>query len=63
MVGNAASLGLSFTALPVLVLFWLIYGTATQWIVVARGRRAGVALGIWLAWALAASTPLFAALS
>jgi hypothetical protein len=56
------ALGVAFTVLPVLVLFWLVYGLAGRWV----GRRAapastGLALGLALAWALAASTPLLAA--
>jgi hypothetical protein len=54
-------LGLIFTVLPVLLLFWLVYGTFSRW----TGARAGAAtagLGgaLALAWAIAASTPLFA---
>ena len=55
------TLGLIFTVLPVLVLFWLVYGSFGRW----TAHRAGTstaALGsaLALAWALAASTPLFA---
>ena len=53
------ALALTFTALPVLVLFWLVYGTAGRWIATRRGGGTGPALGLALAWALAASTPLF----
>ena len=54
------ALGLSFTALPVMGLFFLVYGSAARWISARRGPGAtGVALGVILAWSLAASTPLF----
>ncbi|WP_308918134.1 alpha/beta fold hydrolase [Jannaschia sp. LMIT008] len=55
------SKGVAFTVLPVLVLFWLVHGTAGHW-VLRRGNAAsvGLALGVWLAWAIAASTPLVA---
>lgn len=54
-------LGLAFTTLPVLVLFFGVYGSAARWIAVRRGPGAA-ALGsaLALAWAIAASTPLFA---
>ncbi|PZX15968.1 serine aminopeptidase S33 family [Palleronia aestuarii] len=57
----APRLGVAFTVLPVLGLFWLVYGTAARWIG-ARGGRTGtaLALGVCLAWAIAASTPLLA---
>lgn len=56
-----ADLGLAFTTLPVLVLFFLVYGTMARWIIARRGAS-GVAIGkaVVLAWAIAASTPLFA---
>jgi hypothetical protein len=54
-------LGIAFTVLPVLVLFWLVYGLAGRWIAARSGPgMTGLALGIILAWALAASTPLVA---
>jgi len=61
MVLNVANLGMLFTVLPVLVLFLLVYGTMVHW----AARRAGplgpsLASGVILAWAIAASTPLFA---
>ena len=56
------SLGVAFTALPVLVLFWLTYGLAGRWVARRAGAAtAGVGLALALAWALAASTPLVAA--
>ena len=55
------TLGLSFSVLPVLVLFFVVYGTMGR--ALDRGgadaTSVGVALGICLAWAIAASTPLF----
>ncbi len=54
-------LGLAFTTIPVLVLFFLVYGSMARWIAMRRGTG-GVAVGkaVILAWAIAASTPLFA---
>lgn len=54
-------LGIAFTTLPVLLLFFLVYGTLARWVSARRGPE-GVALakGLALAWAIAASTPLFA---
>ena len=58
---SPTELGLAFSTLPVLVLFFLVYGTIAHWIAARRGA-AGVAVGkaVALAWAIAASTPLFA---
>ncbi|MBJ3764514.1 alpha/beta fold hydrolase [Maribius pontilimi] len=54
-------LGVAFTVLPVLVLFWLVYGLAGRWVRARTGpETSGLALGLILAWALAASTPLVA---
>jgi len=56
-------LGLMFTVLPVLLLFYLVYGTMGRWAAVRAGPMGvGAGLGIVLAWAIAASTPLFTAL-
>ncbi len=54
-------LGLAFTTLPVMVLFFLVFGTMARWVAARRGAS-GVAIGkaVMLAWAIAASTPLFA---
>ncbi|WP_256212599.1 alpha/beta fold hydrolase [Loktanella sp. DSM 29012] len=57
----APALGIAFTVIAVMVLFWLVYGVAG-----ASVRRrsdpvsVGLALGIILAWSIAASTPLVA---
>ena len=57
----APRLGVAFTALPVMVLFWLVYGTAARAVSARSGiGAAGIGAGIALAWALAASTPLVA---
>ena len=58
---SPTQLGLAFTVLPVLVLFFLVYGSIARWIATRRGAGA-VALGkgVVLAWAIAASTPFFA---
>ncbi|MEL7343399.1 MAG: alpha/beta fold hydrolase [Pseudomonadota bacterium] len=56
-----SDLGLAFTTVPVLVLFFLVYGTMARWIVKRRGPQSvSIAKGVVLAWAFAASTPLFA---
>ncbi|MEM9341494.1 MAG: alpha/beta fold hydrolase [Pseudomonadota bacterium] len=54
-------LGIAFTVVPVFVLFFVVYGTFGRWISARRGPG-GIALGkaVALAWAVAASTPLFA---
>jgi hypothetical protein len=55
------SLGIAFTVLPVMVLFWLVYGSASRWV---RARSdpwsTGLVTGVILAWSVAASTPLVA---
>ncbi|MBS1301691.1 alpha/beta fold hydrolase [Loktanella sp. SALINAS62] len=57
----APTLGIAFTVLPVMLLFWLVYGVAGGWV---RRRSdpvsVGLCLGIILAWSIAASTPLVA---
>lgn len=54
-------MGLLFTVLPVLVLFYAVYGTMGHLLSRRQGAEtAGLALGIVLAWSIAASTPLFA---
>lgn len=59
---GAGQFGVAFTVLPVLLLFWLVYGTMGHF---AAGRGAvfgtGIGLGVCLAWAIAASTPMFSA--
>jgi hypothetical protein len=61
MVAWPSELGLLFTVLPVLALFYGVYGTMGHAVAVRVGpEAAGAGLGICLAWALAASTPLFA---
>lgn len=60
MTVHPAELGLTFTVLPVLVLFWAVYGTMARWVEERSGPNgAGLGSGIVLAWAIAASTPLF----
>ncbi|SIS77163.1 Serine aminopeptidase, S33 [Roseivivax lentus] len=62
MTLGPAQLGLAFTVLPVLVLFWLVYGTMARWVSARTGPvGAGLGAGVILAWAVAASTPLFQA--
>ena len=58
----APRLGIAFTVLPVMVLFWCVYGLAGRWVAARTGpATSGLALGLILAWAIAASTPLVAA--
>ena len=49
--------------LPIIVLFFLLFGTVAGWIGRATWRPAasGVGLGLFLAWALAVTFPMFAA--
>lgn len=61
MMAAPGTLGLIFTVLPVLVLFWLVYGSFGRWTAMRAGATtAGLGSAVALAWALAASTPLFA---
>ncbi|WP_420863210.1 alpha/beta hydrolase [Algirhabdus cladophorae] len=62
MIASPTELGLVFTVLPVLVLFWIVYGTMAMWVSNRTGPMgAGLGSGLILAWAIAASTPLFMA--
>lgn len=62
MIMSPTELGLVFTVLPVLVLYWLVYGTMAMWVANRTGPiGAGLGSGLILAWAIAASTPLFQA--
>ncbi len=64
MAFSPTELGLTFTVLPVLILFYLVYGTMARWIAARRGSAAvGIGQAVVLAWAIAASTPLFAVAS
>lgn len=60
MVAAPTQVGLMFTVLPVMVLFYTVYGTMGR-AVARRGgpEAAGIGLAVILAWAIAASTPLF----
>jgi pimeloyl-ACP methyl ester carboxylesterase len=60
MMLTPQNMGLSFTVLPVMVLFYAVYGTMGRAVALRSGpHTAGLALGIVLAWSIAASTPLF----
>lgn len=62
MLFATESLGLVFTAAPVMLLFWLAYGAMGRWTArFGNATTAGLGLGVLLAWSLAASTPLFKA--
>lgn len=54
-----ASLGLSFSVLPVLACYFIVYGGFARLIEARRGS-VWVGTGVALAWAIAASTPVFA---
>ncbi|MGP3697567.1 alpha/beta hydrolase [Rhodobacter sp. NSM] len=57
-------LGLSFTVVPVFLLFLLVFGTMGRWVSRFTGpATVGIGLGLMLAWSIAASTPLFGASS
>ncbi|MEM7632878.1 MAG: hypothetical protein AAF227_12850, partial [Pseudomonadota bacterium] len=61
MALSQSQLGLAFTTLPVLVLFFVVYGTMARWVAARRGPPGVVfGKGVILAWAIAASTPFFA---
>ncbi|MEE4187841.1 MAG: alpha/beta fold hydrolase [Roseobacter sp.] len=60
MVAASGQMGLLFTVLPVMVLFYGVYGTMARFVAKRQGpTTAGLALGVILAWSIAASTPLF----
>ena len=62
MILFSQSLGLLFTVLPVMVLFYLVYGTMARAVALRQGpETAGIGAGIVLAWSIAASSPLFLA--
>ncbi|MEQ6250309.1 alpha/beta fold hydrolase [Sulfitobacter sp. HNIBRBA3233] len=64
MMASPAQFGLVFTVLPVLALYWLVYGTMAMWLAKRSGPvAAGLGAGVILAWAIAASTPLFQGVS
>lgn len=60
MIATSGQMMLLFTVLPVLILFFLVYGSMARSIEKRSDPlTSGVALGLCLAWAIAASTPLF----
>lgn len=62
MILAPGELSLMFTVVPVLALFYAVYGLMGRWVALRDGpMSAGLGLGILLAWAVAATTPLFAA--
>jgi len=61
MIADSTRLGVMFTILPVLVLFWAVFGTMGAWVARRQGlETAALPLALILAWSIAASTPLFA---
>jgi hypothetical protein len=47
---------------PVIVLFFLVFGSMGRWVGTAAGATpVGLALGLILAWSLGVSFPMFAA--
>lgn len=64
MFAAPAEMGLLFTVIPVFLLFLLVFGLMARWTAPRSGPLTlGLALGIILAWSIAASTPLFSAQS
>jgi hypothetical protein len=62
MILHPQNMGLLFTVLPVMVLFYLVYGSMARAVALRAGlTSAAVALAVILAYAIAASTPLFIA--
>ncbi len=62
MIFGQDGIGMLFTVVPVLVLFFIVYGTMAAWASRDGGILAvGSASGVVLAWSIAASTPLFTA--
>jgi hypothetical protein len=60
MLARPEVLGLLFTVLPVLFLFFCVFGTMAHLVSRHFGTgAAGIGAGGWLAWAIASSTPLF----
>lgn len=60
MVAAPTQVGLMFTVLPVMVLFYVVYGTMGRAVARRTGpEAAGIGLAVILAWAIAGSTPLF----
>ena len=60
MIAAPFPFGLHFTTVPVLILFWLAFGSMAYAFGRVRGHAGlGPALGIFLAWSIAASTPIF----
>ncbi|MEM8824721.1 MAG: alpha/beta fold hydrolase [Pseudomonadota bacterium] len=54
-------LGVAFTVIPVVLLFWLVFGLAARWVALRSGHgTTGWVLGLILAWSIAATTPLIA---
>lgn len=61
MMDTSRNFGLLFTVIPVLCLFYFVYGLMGRTVARQCGpMTSGAALGVILAWAIAASTPLFA---
>lgn len=62
MLLSPRDMGLLFTVLPVLLLFYIVYGTMGRAVAKKAGPEAAAAgQAVVLAWAIAASTPLFLA--
>ena len=60
MLWSPQPFGLLFTVLPVMVLFYAVFGTMGRMVAMRTGPgTSGIALGVVLAWSIAASQPLF----
>ncbi|MEM8850227.1 MAG: alpha/beta fold hydrolase [Pseudomonadota bacterium] len=54
-------LGVAFTVIPVVLLYWLVFGLAARWMGArSTSGTTGLALGLLLAWSIAATTPMIA---
>ncbi|MEM7710850.1 MAG: alpha/beta hydrolase, partial [Pseudomonadota bacterium] len=54
-------LGVAFTVIPVVALYWLVFGTAAGWMASRAGHGStGFVLGLLFAWSVATTTPMIA---
>jgi len=61
MIADPVRLGTMFTILPVLALFWVVFGSMARWVAWRQGAEtAALPMALILAWSIAASTPMFA---
>lgn len=54
-------LGVAFTVIPVVLLYWFVFGLAARWMAArSTSGTTGLVLGLLLAWSIAATTPVIA---